>query len=643
MVRGAVIWGFALVLLTELLSAMTLLTRWSVAAGWAIVLGVALIRMRRRHPATTTATAAPRLWSGDFGALSITQIIAIVIVAVVTLALALLAAPATEDSMVYHLPRVLHWIQDKSVALYPTHIARQLWPSPGGNFVVLHGQLLSGSDRSVTLVQWLAFIGNVILASLVAKELGARQRGQLFAAFFFALLPPAVAQASGAQVELIAAFWFGCAVVLGLQMMNDREETRSWLSVFLLGAAIGLAILTKTTAFIFLAPFVLWYLATAIRRGPGRAIGSWAVAGLVALALNAPHAARNLATYGSPLGRRGGDGQVNSAFFPAGFISNVVRNTSLHFGTKSRRANLALYSSVIGIHRLLGVSADDPRTTFPGVRYGPVRMEYTEQTAGAPIHVLLIATSALILVWKGGRKDSAALLLLIAVVTGFLIFSFYLRWQPWHSRLLVPLFAVGAGAVGVAFESVAGHVIRGAIIGSMMLGVLPALVLNPPRPLLWRQPIYTIPRERQYFAEDYRLYKTYRDAADYLASAGCYDIGVWMRGDGAEYQLWALLRARAARVGRQTHIRHILVTNESRKWAGTLSGDNFRVCAVVYVYPKIAASALPVPAGFSLLWERDSFRIYSAPGSAGSVVSDPTGLRCGNPTFSISGIVSCGA
>lgn len=612
-VRGSVLWGVALVSLTELLSALTLVTKWALAAGWAIVLAVALIWMFRGQKTDKQATPGGHLWRGDFDALSLTQMIAIVGVAGVTLALALLAAPATEDSMVYHLPRVMHWIQDQSVAFYPTHIRRQLWPSPGGEFVVLHGHLLTGSDRSVTLLQWLAYLGDIILASVVAKQLGAQKRGQLFAPFFFALLPPAVAQASGAQVELIAAFWFGCAVVLGLQMMNDIREARSLWSACLLGAAIGLAILTKTTAFVFLSPFVLWYLVATMRREPLRAIGSCVVAGLLALALNAPHAARNLATYDSPLGPTGGNGQVNSAFFSAGFVSNVVRNTSLHFGTRSPRANLSLYSWVLGIHRFLGVSADDPRTTFPGLRYRPVRMEYAEVTAGAPIHVLLIAASLLILGWRARRKDTAPLLLLVAVVTGFLMFSFFLRWQPWHSRLWVPLFAVGAGAVGVAFESMARPLVRGAIVGLMMLGVLPALVLNPPRPLVWRIPIYSIPRERQYFAENYPPYRTYRDAADYLASVGCYDIGVWLRGDGEEYQLWPLLQARAARVGRQIRIRHVLVGNETVKLEGRLAGDNFRPCALVFMFPQVPASALPVPAGFNPVWERDSFRIYSMP------------------------------
>jgi hypothetical protein len=259
------------------------------------------------------------------------------------------------------------------------------------------------------------------------------------------------------------------------------------------------------------------------------------------------------------------------------------------------------------------VSADDPRTTFPGVKYKPVRMEYAEQTAGAPIHVLLLAVAALVLLRRREKRDAKALVLLLAVFTGFLLFSVILRWQPWHSRLWVPLFAVGAGAVGVAFESLGSTVLRVAIIAAMTLGALPALVLNPPRPLVVRRPIYAIARDRQYFAENYGLYPTYRDAADFLARSGCFDIGVWLRGDGEEYQLWTLLRERAAPAGRQVRIRHVQVGNESVQLAGRLAGENFRPCALVFVFPGVPASALPVPAGVNLLWERDSFRIYSAP------------------------------
>jgi hypothetical protein len=49
---------------------------------------------------------------------------AIVGIASTTGLLAAVAWPSQWDSMVYHLPRIDHWIQNRSVAFYPTHILR---------------------------------------------------------------------------------------------------------------------------------------------------------------------------------------------------------------------------------------------------------------------------------------------------------------------------------------------------------------------------------------------------------------------------------------------------------------------------------------------------------------------------------------
>ena len=57
---------------------------------------------------------------------------AIVVMAGLT---AIVAPPNTYDSMTYHLPRVMHWIQNQSVAHYPTHIPRQLHFPPGAEFI----------------------------------------------------------------------------------------------------------------------------------------------------------------------------------------------------------------------------------------------------------------------------------------------------------------------------------------------------------------------------------------------------------------------------------------------------------------------------------------------------------------------------
>jgi hypothetical protein len=45
--------------------------------------------------------------------------------------LALITPPNMYDSMTYHMSRVVHWIQNGSLAHYPTSIGRQLFLPPG--------------------------------------------------------------------------------------------------------------------------------------------------------------------------------------------------------------------------------------------------------------------------------------------------------------------------------------------------------------------------------------------------------------------------------------------------------------------------------------------------------------------------------
>jgi len=89
----------------------------------------------------------------------------------------------------FHMSRVVHWIQNKSVAHYPTHILRQLHQNPWSEFGILQFQILSSSDRLANLVQWFSMVGAVLGVSLIAKRLGADLRGEVFAAVTVATVP----------------------------------------------------------------------------------------------------------------------------------------------------------------------------------------------------------------------------------------------------------------------------------------------------------------------------------------------------------------------------------------------------------------------------------------------------------------------
>ena len=73
--------------------------------------------------------------------LNLLYLILICVILIITFFTALIYPPNSPDSLSYHMPRVMHWIQNNNVEYYPTSIPRQLFVSPFSEFVILHLQL----------------------------------------------------------------------------------------------------------------------------------------------------------------------------------------------------------------------------------------------------------------------------------------------------------------------------------------------------------------------------------------------------------------------------------------------------------------------------------------------------------------------
>ena len=63
-----------------------------------------------------------------------------------TLVTALISPPNNWDSMTYHMSRVQYWIQNKAIFFFETNNPRQNVFAPLGEFIILHFQILTGSD-----------------------------------------------------------------------------------------------------------------------------------------------------------------------------------------------------------------------------------------------------------------------------------------------------------------------------------------------------------------------------------------------------------------------------------------------------------------------------------------------------------------
>ena len=248
---ASIVWGLFTTAMTETLSIFNSLTTELVALAWTVAT-LTVTLLCTRLGASGKALALPTL---QFPSL-LTAALSVCIggVALITAFLAMVGWPNEGDSLWYHLSRVAHWVQNRSVAFYPTHLLEQLYYPPWAEYAILQTMLLGGDDRLGQLVQWFSMLGSIAGVSLIARELGASPRGQLFSAFFCATLPMGILQASSTQNDYVVAFWLVCLAYALLAWRACPASTGQALGI---GASLGLAILTKGTASIFAAPLLL--------------------------------------------------------------------------------------------------------------------------------------------------------------------------------------------------------------------------------------------------------------------------------------------------------------------------------------------------------------------------------------------------
>ena len=528
---------------TEALSAFSALTRAAVAAVWggATILLAAAVAARRRPLMGNLLPSArgvdPVVWACLAGC---------AVVAAVTACIVLVAAPNTWDSMTYHLTRQMHWQQDRSLDFYATNIQRQLHLTPGAEYATLHLHLLSGGDRLANLPQWLASMGSLFVVSLIAARLGATARGQALAALVGATLPMGILQSSSTQNDYVVAYWLACLAAL----VTDSTP-RTWPWMVALGAALGLATLTKATAFVFALPFLVW-LAVRMRTRLGQLAAVVVVSGLLLIGANGGQFARNYDLYGSPFGPDGeGDRQeikyLNGYFSGPELASNVLRNTTLQISTPVSGLNHLMERAVVAVHRGLGIDPSDPQTTYGTTRFSVRQASNGEDTAGNPLHFALLVGVAVVVVASRRYRRSPLLPYLLCLAMGFLLFSLLLRWQPWNSRLMLPLFVLGSAVTGSVLGDIPRRLPMAAFAIGLTLAATPWLVANRSRPLVASAALQTSPsilatsRTDQYFAKRPQLEEPYRSAAALIAARGAQRVGLICHEDAWEYPLWVLL------------------------------------------------------------------------------------------------------
>ena len=569
----AVLWGLCLVMATEFLSLLHQLNLFWIAALWiAAVVLTALAGFVQRRALARCFQSGFQRWRGlALGRvewlLALITLLGLACLAVI----AWVAAPSNWDSQTYHLSRVMHWIQNQSLAFYPTSIPRQLYLGPGAEIIGLHLRLFSGGDRLVNFVQYGAMLGSLVGVSRLAQLLGGSRRAQLFALVAAATIPMGILQATSTQNDYVAGFWLVCFVSFGMAAM----QRPSWKLWFLTGASLGLALLSKTTSYVFAAPFVIWIALAQLRRDRLVAVKAAAlIAGLVIL-INAGQYARNEALYGSVLGPPGeGAGYTyqNELHTPAALLSNLARNLALHLALPQLNGlNARTQAAIITLHHVLRLAIDDQRTTWPASSFH-IAYSRNEDLAGNPLQLGLIFAALVLLVVAKKARSAALVWYAVCALAGFIFFCWLLKWQPWNSRLHLPLFLLLLSFAGVVLESSLPRWAGWAILVILIFWSGPYVFRNQTRPLFGSASILRLDRSSQYFTTMPAWQTPYENAAQFISASACRKVGLMIAPDQWEYPLWALTDSAALPLEFQS----VNVNNITSKLA-----TGFVPCAVV--------------------------------------------------------------
>ncbi len=469
---------------------------------------------------------------------------------------ALLSPPNSSDAMAYHMPRIVYWIQQRSVENFATPYLNQIMLQPLHEYLVMQLQLVSGGDRFANCIAWMSTAGYVIAASLVARALGAGPRGQALAAFCAATLPNGIMQASGVKNEALLSF-----LLCGMVYFALRK--RRWA----VGAACALACFTKGTAYLFCGPLVLLLLPRALPQ-----------AALLVLLINGAFYWRNIDLSASPLGfdSAQADGKYrwrNEYLSWQPLASNLMRHLSEQLGARDEAWNQRIFRTTVAAHRALGLSANDPAMTWPYTEYVAPRLANHETDSNNRWHLLLLGLSVAYFVWK---REWTPLLIVLGMAVGVLAFCFYLKWQPFMSRMWLPFFALGMGVAGTALSR-AHWALQAGVFVFLLSGSRLPLMQNWVRPLRGPATLFMLSREDLYYQDmrQWPVRKQYDELVRELTASPCRDIAMDINQFQLEYPVQALL----LKAHPETRFVHVNTANPSKKYEARMAG--VKPCAVV--------------------------------------------------------------
>lgn len=449
--------------------------------------------------------------------------------------------PNNYDSMTYHMPRVIHWIQNQSIGYFPTPIDRQNVMGPGAEYLLLFFQLITDSDEIANFVQFLSFILLFFSTYYIVRTIRLPLKWRSSVIMITMTAPIAIMEASNTKNDLVAAVVTSAILMSGARFYSGNLLKLNRFDSAIMGICLGVGLLVKPTAILTAFPVILIGVLIQWKKlVHTKPFGRNFIFGIMIFFLSMGVIA------GPDLYRKFDYGMSRKEIYPV--FSNYHSDRFLN-PFRAIAHNIPFQKETDRFLKSLGIKEKTITKTA---------LYLQEDMIGNPYQVMVFLTAALLtLVFSFiaflRNNLTSKLFLALAPLSAWFIFGIYIRNQLWITRLEIPLFYLTPFSflfIGAACKesktmvSVLLPLI--AITGISSLAYANLIAVNvPPRPLI---PKYFWGGKPDRTLSYYNNIEGLKKDHDFFLSATkmrqCDRIGLIAGGDAPLYPLmWRLIKA----------------------------------------------------------------------------------------------------
>ncbi len=519
-IKSVLSFGFTTYIITELLSLMNNLNLYSIVISWLVVSFILIFLIFK------TKSKIDLFWFlKKIKCFTLTQKIYFIIICLIFSLLlfqGIIYPPNNWDSLTYHMSRIMYWLGNENLNHFPTHILRHLYQPPFAEYIIMHVNVLQGNDYFSNSIQLLFLVFCLFPLNEILNVYGVGRSSKLISFLFCITTPSVLLQASTTKNDIVCAFFILTSILFLYKCY--KEATLS--NYLFLGVSIGLGMLTKGTFYLFLFPALLIFLLFLGKQMLFEKKFKPILYGLLSIfilsIIDIGHFSRNydinnhILSIDDVENNMYSNEEMNFTFFS----SNLMKNIGLHMGYPFN----SIYEDFIhDLHQEIDVSIDEPKLNFNNTKYSsPLNYETHEDLVPNTFHFLLITISSFcLLIYSFYKKEYNRIIPIIVLTMQILIFCIYLKWQPWHTRLHIPMFIISTLMIGQFLNMIKKTIYISPLVLIMFLNFCFYFTYNSLRPIktdLNFTKAINIKDERllKYFSNQLPLFEDYNEIVNLM-------------------------------------------------------------------------------------------------------------------------------